>query len=214
MTNVMVDFGRTPLMLGAGAAYADGHARVPAPNGFTEMTVTTVVFAVWAAFWLYWLAAAVSAKQSVRSSRFRPPGLVVLVGVVLLRVFKTGTLAVHSPILQVVGLILFASGLGLAVWARIYLGRNWGMPMTERADPELVTSGPYRFVRHPIYSGLLLALLGTALATNLYWLFAMVIVGAYFIYSATIEERLMTTSFPADYAGYKAHTKMLIPFVL
>lgn len=178
------------------------------------MTLTPVVFAVWAVFWLYWLIAAVGAKQSVRSSRFRPPGLVVLVGVVLLRVFRTGTLAVHSPILQVVGLILLTSGLGLAVWARIYLGRNWGMPMTERAEPELITSGPYRFVRHPIYSGLLLALLGTALATNLYWLLALLILGGYFIYSATVEERLMTTSFPADYASYKAHTKMLIPFVL
>lgn len=178
------------------------------------MTLTSVVFSVWAVFWIYWLIAAVGAKQSVRTSRFRRPGLLLLVGVVLLRVFKTGTLAVNSPILQVVGLILFASGLGLAVWARIYLGRNWGMPMTERAEPGLVTSGPYRFVRHPIYSGLLLALLGTALATSLYWLIALALLGAYFIYSATVEERLMATSFPTDYASYKAHTKMLIPFVL
>ena len=108
------------------------------------MTLTTVVFSVWGVFWICWLVAAVGANQSVRTSRFRRPGLTVLVAVVLLRLFKTGALAVHSPILQVVGLILFASGLCLAVWARIYLGRNWGMPMTERAEPELVTSG--RFV--------------------------------------------------------------------
>jgi protein-S-isoprenylcysteine O-methyltransferase Ste14 len=178
------------------------------------MTLTTVVFAVWGVFWLYWLVAAVGAKRSVRSSRCRPPGLLLVVAVVLARVFRTSTVAVHSPVLQVVGVVLLVSGLALAVWARIYLGRNWGMPMTERAEPELVTSGPYRFVRHPIYSGLLLAVLGTALATNLYWLIALVIAGAYFIYSATVEERLMTTSFPDDYPGYKTHTKMLIPFVL
>jgi protein-S-isoprenylcysteine O-methyltransferase Ste14 len=77
-----------------------------------------------------------------------------------------------------------------------------------------LTSGPYRFIRHPIYSGILLALLGTALATNLYWLIVLVFLGAYFTYSATVEERLMTTSFPDGYASYKAHTKMLIPFVL
>ena len=88
------------------------------------------------------------------------------------------------------------------------------MPMTQRAEPELVTSGPYRFVRHPIYSGLLLAVVGTALATDLYFLLALVLIGAYFIYSATVEERTMTTSFPADYPSYKEHTKMLIPFVL
>ena len=178
------------------------------------MTLTTVVFSVWAVFWICWLLAAAGAKRSVRTSRFRWPGIVVLVAVVLVRLLKPGTLAVSSPVLHVVGLILFTLGLGLAVWARIYLGRNWGMPMTERAEPELVTSGPYRFVRHPIYSGILLALLGTALATNLYWLIVLAFLGAYFTYSATVEERLMTTSFPGDYARYRAHTKMLIPFVL
>jgi len=178
------------------------------------MTLTTVVFSIWAAFWIYWLIAAVTAKQSIRTSRCRPPGLVLIAGLVLVRLFHTGTLAVHSPILQIVGLILFACGLALAIWARIYLGRNWGMPMTQRAEPELVTSGPYRYVRHPIYSGLLLALLGTALATNLYFLIALVLVGFYFVYSATVEERTMTGSFPADYPSYKEHTKMLIPFVL
>jgi protein-S-isoprenylcysteine O-methyltransferase Ste14 len=62
--------------------------------------------------------------------------------------------------LQVLRVILFLSGLGLAAWARIYLGRNWGMPMTQQKnEPEIVTSGPYRFARHPIYSGLLLAIL-------------------------------------------------------
>jgi protein-S-isoprenylcysteine O-methyltransferase Ste14 len=193
---------------------AGRHLR-PASSGrkFTVM-LTAVVFSVWGVFWIYWLIAALGAKHSVRTSRFRRPGLLGLVVVVVLHLFNTGTLAVSSPVVQVVGLILLASGLGLAVWARIYLGRNWGMPMTERAEPELVTSGAYRFVRHPIYSGLLLAILGTALATNLYWLIALVIVGAYFTYSAIVEERLMTISFPREYPSYRAHTKMLIPFVL
>ena len=156
------------------------------------MPLRTVVLILWGLFWLYWLVAAVGAKQGVRTRRFRAPGLLAIVGIVLTRAFNTQTLAVHGVILQVVGMVVFVSGLGLAVWARIYLGRNWGMPMTKKEEPELVTSGPYRYVRHPIYSGLLLAVLGTALATNLYWLIALVVVGAYFIYSATVEERLMT----------------------
>ena len=86
--------------------------------------------------------------------------------------------------------------------------------MTEKAEPELITSGPYRFVRHPIYSGLLLGLLGTALATNLYWFIAFGAALAYFAYSASVEERLLTASFPDTYPSYRAHTKMLIPFVL
>jgi protein-S-isoprenylcysteine O-methyltransferase Ste14 len=100
------------------------------------------------------------------------------------------------------------------VWARIYLGRNWGMPMTEKDEPELVTAGPYRFVRHPIYSGLLLAMVGSALATNLVWLIFLVVLGSYFVYSAQVEECNMTRTFPRAYPGYKAQTKMLIPFVL
>ena len=86
--------------------------------------------------------------------------------------------------------------------------------MTQKNDPELVTSGPYRFVRHPIYSGLLLAIVGTALATNLSLLIAAAVLGIYFAYSARVEERLLTTSFPVAYPGYRARTKMLIPFVL
>jgi len=179
------------------------------------MALRTVIFSAWGVFWIYWLLAAVGAKRGASASgRIPATGLLFLVAFGLTRVFNAHTLEVHSVVLQVIGTVLFAAGLGLCVWARIYLGRNWGMPMTRKEEPELVTSGPYRFVRHPIYSGLLLALLGTALATNLYLLIALVVGGAYFIYSATVEERLMTDSFPAQYGIYKAATKMLIPFVL
>jgi protein-S-isoprenylcysteine O-methyltransferase Ste14 len=68
--------------------------------------------------------------------------------------------------------------------------------------------------RPRIYSGILLGLVGTALATNLYWLIAVGILGAYFIHSAKVEEGIMASSFPAAYSGYRARTKMLIPFVL
>jgi protein-S-isoprenylcysteine O-methyltransferase Ste14 len=179
--------------------------------------VKTFIFAVWAAFWLYWLISAFGVKE--RSSgprRIRPVALLILlVGGSAIRLLgDTSGLAVHRPVLQAVGVVAFLAGLGLAVWARVHLGRNWGMPMTEKAEPELVTSGPYRFVRHPIYSGILLAMLGTALATNLYFLLAVGLALAYFVYSATVEERILTASFPDAYPRYRAHTKMLIPFVL
>jgi protein-S-isoprenylcysteine O-methyltransferase Ste14 len=170
---------------------------------------------VWVVFWAYWLLSAIGAKHGSGSPRTRPPGLIIIIlGFVLIRIIGPGSLAVHSPALGAVGAILFLSGLGLAVWARIYLGRNWGMPMSQKDEPELVTSGPYRLVRHPIYSGVLLAILGTALATNLYLLIAVVVIGVYFIYSAKVEEKIMTTSFPNKYPSYKMRTKMLIPFVL
>lgn len=86
--------------------------------------------------------------------------------------------------------------------------------MTQKAEPELVTSGPYRFVRHPIYSGLLAALLGTALATNLIGLAIVAILGVYFYYSASVEEKNLIAMFPSAYPAYRSSTKMLIPFVL
>lgn len=178
------------------------------------MALRTAILTAWAVFWVYWLISAFGVKASARPRRIRPPGLVAIAVVVALRAFGNGGLAVDNPVLQAIGTVLFASGLALAVWARIYLGRNWGMPMTEKAEPELVTSGPYHEVRHPIYSGILLAMLGTGLATNLWWLIVAAIVGAYFIYSATVEEKRLTSTFLDTYPPYKASTRMLIPFVL
>jgi protein-S-isoprenylcysteine O-methyltransferase Ste14 len=88
------------------------------------------------------------------------------------------------------------------------------MPMSQKDDPELVTSGPYRSVRHPIYSGIILAMIGTTIAVSLYWLVGVVLVGGYFLYSAIVEERSMASLFPDTYPAYKRSTKMLIPFVL
>jgi protein-S-isoprenylcysteine O-methyltransferase Ste14 len=174
-----------------------------------------VVGIVWIVFWLFWLVEAFSAKESVRSKgRFPLGGLSVLTVIVLLRFLGGGGAAVHSVVAGAIGTGILLSGLGLAVWARVHLGRNWGMPMTRRAEPELVTSGPYRIVRHPIYSGLLLGVLGTALVTSL---IGLVIAGAmlgYFYYAASVEERDMTATFPTIYPAHRAGTKMLIPFVL
>jgi protein-S-isoprenylcysteine O-methyltransferase Ste14 len=178
----------------------------------------TAIFVVWGAFWIYWLVSATTAKESSPRGNWRLRGvsllIIVVASVVIRRLHGVGSLTIHSPVLEVVGTIVFVSGLALAVWARIHLGRNWGMPMTERAEPELITSGSYRYIRHPIYTGILLGLLGTALAINLYYLIALAVLTGYFVFSATVEERNMTGAFPEQYPEYKAHTKMLIPFVL
>jgi protein-S-isoprenylcysteine O-methyltransferase Ste14 len=175
----------------------------------------TAIAIAWIIFWIYWLASAFGVKEG-RASRRRVPlnGLSALSVILLLRVFRGGSLAVHSPVLGAVGAVVFASGIALAIWARVHLGRNWGMPMTQKAEPELVTSGPYRLVRHPIYSGLLVGLLGTALATNLIGLIIVAILGAYFYYSASVEEKNLIATFPAAYPTYRSTTKMLIPYVL
>jgi len=182
------------------------------------MYVADLVIGVgWVVFWVYWLAASVGVKAGrTRWARFagvRVAIIIVILFLLRLRVFKGQHSVTHSPWLQGIGLAIFLLGLALAVWARIYIGRNWGMPMSEKADPELVTTGPYNVIRHPIYSGILLAMIGTTVAISLYWLIAVVLLGAYFIYSAFMEERYMTERFPDTYPQYKKSTKMLIPFI-
>jgi protein-S-isoprenylcysteine O-methyltransferase Ste14 len=177
------------------------------------MKLEVVVAVVWGVFWVGWMLAALTATRGFRTRRARAPSLLVVVAFLVLRSFSAHGGTIQSPPVRALGLVLLAAGLGLAVWARVYLGRNWGMPMTEKERPELVTSGPYRFVRHPIYSGLLLAMLGSALAATLFWLVILVGLGGYFIYSARVEERLMTSAFPEAYSAYRASSKMLIPFV-
>jgi protein-S-isoprenylcysteine O-methyltransferase Ste14 len=111
------------------------------------------------------------------------------------------------------GAALCIVGLAFAIWARVSLGRNWGMPMTQHENPELVTSGPYRLVRHPIYTGMSSMLIGTALVYPLAALPCLGMVG-YTVYSALREERDMEQRFPGSYAEYKKRSKMLVPFLL
>jgi protein-S-isoprenylcysteine O-methyltransferase Ste14 len=181
------------------------------------MRAVEVVFALgWAAFWIYWLVAAFSMKRG-RIQWSRDLGFRAVIVVIVVVLFRSGALRHHAlntdPPRAALGLVLFALGLAFAIWARVHIGRNWGTPMTQKDDPELVTSGPYRLVRHPIYSGILVAGIGTAVALSWLWLIAVLLVGSYFVYSATVEERYMTQQFPESYPEYRRSTKMLVPFV-
>jgi protein-S-isoprenylcysteine O-methyltransferase Ste14 len=147
MTKVTADFGLAPLTGDARETYSARHPTSKLQREFVEMSLSAFISIAWAAFGAYWLISALGAKESSFSGRRRVPVVFAGAAFVLLRVFRTGDLAVHSPVLQLAGIIALVSGLGLAVWARVHLGRNWGMPMTRKVDPELVTSGPYRFVR-------------------------------------------------------------------
>lgn len=189
-----------------------------------------LTFIFWLILWVYWLISAVGAKKSVRTGRswwlwsvvVRLVILVVvLVAIYFYHVAAFGNLfhilssgASSNVALSVIGTVLCGAGVAFAIWARVYLGRNWGMPMTRREEPELVTSGPYQLVRHPIYSGFLLAVFGTGLVDGSIWFLVMVLAGIYFIYSAGTEERDMMGQFPKEYPQYMKRTKMLVPFIL
>src|SRR6202451_1291354 len=160
-------------------------------RGTSMRVVDTVIGVGWVIFWVGWFAAAGGAKRGQRGrgnwARFAVVRVVLILVVVLLvrlRVLKGHSVGyVSDPVLWGVGLAIWVLGLGLAVWARIYLGRNWGMPTSTKEDPELVTSGPYRTIRHPIYTGILLAMIGSAIAASVWWLIAVVLIGGVFIFT-------------------------------
>lgn len=118
-----------------------------------------------------------------------------------------------NPVLGWTSVALATIGVGIAIWARVYLGRNWGMPKTLRQEHELVTSGPYRYVRHPIYTGVLIAILGAVVLQGIIWLIVLGYFVYYFSRSAHTEEGHMLERFPDSYPAYISRTKKFIPFI-
>ncbi|WP_018180482.1 methyltransferase family protein [Jongsikchunia kroppenstedtii] len=171
---------------------------------------------IWIVFWAGWLGVVFTAKRGRRGgSGLAMRAGVLIVGFVLVRLLHGRVHDADNVLQGAVGLALVVCGLAFAVWARVYLGRNWGPPMSVKLrDHELVTTGPYRLVRNPIYSGICLALVGTAIAVNLILLVIAVGLGCYFVYSGKVEERIMVREHPDTYPAYRDRTKMLIPFIL
>ncbi len=185
-----------------------------------------LIGALWLILIVYWAVSAIGAKRSI-GARFwwREAGLrlgIILLILLALRVpalrgalqnvraYGAGT----GVLMGVIGVVFCALGVGLAVWSRAALGKNWGMPMSRKESPELVTTGPYAVVRHPIYVGIILAMVGSSIAESILWLAPLALLGPYFIYSAWREDKLMMASFPEQYPAYKSRTKMLIPFIV
>jgi protein-S-isoprenylcysteine O-methyltransferase Ste14 len=189
------------------------------------MAMHLVIPAFWVFFVVYWLISARSAKPSVGGTAkwkhiaVRSCILLLVVMALFSSPLRHGLRAAQAyqssrPLMTAIGIILVALGLGLGVFARIQLGRNWGTPMSRRQDPELVTGGPYAYVRHPIYSGIILAMIGSAIGHTVAWTLPLLLFGAYFVYSARREEEFMCRQFPDSYPAYMARTYMLVPYLL
>ena len=185
--------------------------------------LATVMSIDWIIFIIYWI---ISARGTGKSLPYNPKQFfgirlfMIILAIALLFVLHVLPKSIRSHALGsthtstlVIGFIVFWLGFMFAVWARITIGKNWGMPMTKKQDTHLVTTGPYKYVRHPIYSGMLLMMIGSALVINIYWLMVLIVASVFFIYSARMEEKQLSKLFPSDYPKYRSHSKMLIPFV-
>ena len=178
--------------------------------------------ALWAAWALYWAFSAAGRFRVVKaegSSRFHYRVPLVLAALALLgpRLWPEldGRIIPETVTGEVLGTVLLALGLGLAVVARVHLGVHWSGRIALGADHHLVRSGPYRFMRHPIYSGVLLAFAGTAVAFG-DWrsVVALAIAVAALWTKLRREERMMAARFAGEYADYQARVAALVPGLL
>jgi protein-S-isoprenylcysteine O-methyltransferase Ste14 len=148
-----------------------------------------IIAGLWLLFVAYWAVAAVGAKRSASGRLWRSGiGLRLVVILLIAAMLRSPSLreflaqtqrsARHADNLGWTGVALCVLGFGLGVYARWHLGRNWGMPMSRKEQPELVTIGPYAVIRHPIYTGLILAMLGSTIGVNVSWALLLVPVSA------------------------------------
>jgi protein-S-isoprenylcysteine O-methyltransferase Ste14 len=183
-----------------------------------------IVTGCWLVFVAVWVLAAVSTKRTVyRESHSQRLRYWVLLIIACLLIFKGQRLPYplnlriipHAMPIAWAAAVLCIAGLLVALWARVILGSNWSGMVTLKEGHELVERGPYRFVRHPIYSGMLAMFFATALLQRHLAGFAgVLLVFASFWIKLAFEEDLMLQQFPERYAAYRQRTKRMIPFVL
>ncbi len=191
------------------------------------MTVfNDIVIASWVVFIFYWVISASNVRRDIGpgerwKGRLYSVARIAIVALLaylypggVRRIFCTLITASRGLPMNVAGVSLSVSGVAFAIWARRHLGTNWSLNPSLKEDHQLVTSGPYRFLRHPIYTGMLTGLLGSLLATfSPVWFYLLIVMIVTFIYRVHVEDNMMMQTFPEAYAAYKKKTKALIPFV-
>jgi len=186
--------------------------------------ISGTIEAAWVLFLFYWFVMAFRVKRTVKRQSLAGRARHILLGVVAFLLLFDNRIAwgvLAAPLVPaawawaVAGAALTWAGVGLAIWARTILGSNWSGLVTLKQNHTLIRSGPYSVVRHPIYSGLLLAGLGTALALGeARGFLAVAVVFLLWLEKSRTEERFMIEQFGREYEEYRQRTWALVPFVL
>ena len=178
---------------------------------------------LWLTFFVLWMVAALFTKRPVERVNWQRGlryGIPVVIGFYLMFSMKLDIswlqhrILPRSEALDISAILITIVGMLFAVWATVYLGRKWSSAPMVREQHELIRSGPYRVVRHPIYTGILLAMIGTFLASGkVRGLLAVSFVWIGWTIKSRIEEEFMMRTFGAQYEEYRQTTAALFPRV-
>jgi protein-S-isoprenylcysteine O-methyltransferase Ste14 len=178
---------------------------------------------VWILFFVYWQIKAFNTKTTQRLEPISSRILRVLIFVVAIALVSTNRVPLSWLYLQLwptglwpfwLGAAVTVSGLLFAIWAREHLGRNWSRSVTIKQDHELIVTGPYTLVRHPIYTGVLAGFVGMAIAIGqVRGLITLALIFVAFWIKLRLEERWMRSQFGETYAAYSHDTAALVPYL-
>jgi protein-S-isoprenylcysteine O-methyltransferase Ste14 len=175
----------------------------------------------WIVFWIYWFISAWMTRSPLKRKQSQRSWLLFI----LLFGFLVFYLSVPSPdllfqrvipdslVIGLSGMIITLLGLGFAVWARVHLGKYWSSMPAIREDHKLIRTGPYHFVRHPIYTGVLVGIAGTAIIIGMpLGLIVFFLILVVYLWKIRMEEIFLSEEFGEEYARYKKEVPALIPF--
>jgi protein-S-isoprenylcysteine O-methyltransferase Ste14 len=181
---------------------------------------------VWLVLFIIWILASVLSKRTVQAqtstSRLFQAGL-TFIGIMLIFNFNnwfvsgwlTTRIIPREPAYVLGGAILTVAGIFFSLWARAILGTNWSATVTIKENHTLIRRGPYQVVRHPIYTGFLLGLLGTSFVYGFARCFiGILVVGFGFWLKSQTEEQFMVQQFGQQYLDYRQQVRALIPYIL
>ena len=162
-----------------------------------------IINALWLILVVYLTVSAIGVKRDTQPHLWQSLSLTlgIIIAFVLphLPIFRFVNFAPINPAISVFGVLLCVAGIAFLVRGRHHLGRNWSQTVAIKEEHELVSSGPYRYVRHPMYTGGLVACIGSAIAAGGAWMFVLLILGTFFLWRVGAEDKLMAQQFPNEY---------------
>jgi protein-S-isoprenylcysteine O-methyltransferase Ste14 len=182
-----------------------------------------IVALVWVFFWVYWFISAWITRSPMKRQQSRGSWILIVMFCGFWILYSSASAPdfliqraiPDNLIIGLIGMVITFLGVGFAVWARVHLGKYWSSMPAIRVDHKLIRTGPYNLVRHPIYTGILFGIAGTAIIIGEpAGLIAFFLILGVYLWKIRIEEKYLQEEFGEDYARYKKEVPALIPLLI